>query len=71
MPFKTLVRQPRSQRTPVVSLQRGDQRMIRFARTGFTLSDTVIPERPRGGEAKILATMLLAPFVPLVVLFFT
>lgn len=71
MAFKTLVRQPRTQRTPVVSLQRGDQRMIRFARTGFSLSDTVIPERSKGNEATILTAMLLAPFIPLVVLLFT
>jgi hypothetical protein len=69
--YKTLVRQRRFDRTPVVSIQRGDQRMIRFARSGFSLSDTVIPERPRVSEATILASMLLMPLVPLVVLFFT
>jgi hypothetical protein len=68
--YNTLVRQRRFDRTPIVSIQRGDQRMIRFARTGFSLSDTVIPERPKGNEATILAAMLLAPLVPLVVLFF-
>jgi hypothetical protein len=69
--YKTLVRQRRFDRTPVVSIQRGDQRMIRFARTGFSLSDTAIPERPRGNEATILTTLLLAPFIPLVILLFT
>jgi hypothetical protein len=69
--YTTLVRQPRNQRTQVVSIQRGDQRMIRFARTGFSLSDTAIPERSEVSPMTLLVGMFALSSIPLVVLFFT